>query len=133
MTQSVQSLLNHQFARFLFVGLLNTVVGYCLYAVLWALLDLAPALANALAYGIAVLVAFFFYRGLVFGGAEGGLGPQLARFLLCFAAAFALNQGVLYALYGIANIHPLVAQIFAMATYTVSFFLLNKHIVFASD
>lgn len=133
MTQSVRSLLNDQFVRFLFVGLLNTVVGYCLYVVFWALLALAPAVANALAYGIAVLIAFFFYRGLVFGGAEGGVVAQLARFLLCFVLAFALNQMVLYLLYGIANIHPLVAQIFAMATYTVSFFLLNKYIVFASD
>lgn len=117
--------------RYAIAGLINTAIGYAVFwmALRWA--GFSPEAANALGYGIALSVAFVLNRVFVFEGARLTL-PAALKFALSFLAAFGLNQAVLvYFVEGRALL-PEIAQIFAMATYTVAFYLFNKHFVFSS-
>ena len=76
-----------RFVRFLFVGGLNTLVGYGLFAMLtW--LGLAYPIAIAIATVLGVTFNFQSTGRLVFGGAPVG---RLGRFLGVYALTYLLN------------------------------------------
>ena len=117
--------------RYAVSGVINTVVGYGVFwiALRWA--RLTPEMANAIGYGVALGVAFVLNRVYVFQGARLSVKAGL-RFAISFMAAFTLNQAVLVFLIDRGSLAPEIAQIFAMITYTIAFYLLNKHFVFAA-
>jgi putative flippase GtrA len=118
-----------QFFRYLIAGGINTAVGYGIFLLLFSVLGMNPQWANAISYGIALLVAFFLNKKFVFHG--GALtGDLIARFLLSFILAFALNQVVLVFGYKILTLDARLAQMIAMISYTISFYCLNKFFVF---
>lgn len=87
--------------------------------------------ANALSYVIAVAAAFILYRSFVFRAERGERRVQVLVFVVCLLIAFLLNQFVLFIIVEALAVHPAGAQIVAMATYTLSFYILNKRVVFA--
>lgn len=120
-----------EFIRFLVVGVFNTIAGYAIFLFgLWGLSMNAFA-ANAMSYIIVVFVAYFITAKFVFKKpiAPSGMG----QFLVAFSIAFGLNQAVLLGFDQFTDLRPEIAQVFAMGTYTVVFFLLNKFIVFRSS
>lgn len=131
MTRLLSALLDQSFVRFVLVGLFNTGLGYGLYLSFHYGMNLHPNLANFASYAIAVAVAFFLYRGFVFGAGEGDRTSEVIKFVVCFLAAFLLNQGILYILFEVLAVHAAIAQALAMIVYTVSFYLLNKRVVFS--
>jgi putative flippase GtrA len=119
----------NEFSRYIIAGVVNTATGYGIF---WALLkstSLGPEIANSIGYAIALGVAFILNRVFVFEGARI-FAAAATRFVIAFAIAFLLNQAVLFILFRLLSVRPEIAQIFAMATYTVTFYLLNKHFVF---
>ena len=119
----------NEFNRFLLIGFLNTFLGYSLFLLFLRVLLLSVAISNFLSYFLIIAFSFGIYRKTVFKSAKrGNLTKTL--YLLSFFFAFSLNQIVLY-LFGIkSNLPPEIYQIFAMATYTLVFFYLNKKFVF---
>ncbi len=87
-----------RFFRFLLVGMLNTAVGYGLFA-LFIYLGLHYALANLVATILAVCFNFISTRKLVFKQTGGGRGTATAvRFALVYAVLYGVNVGLLTAL-----------------------------------
>jgi putative flippase GtrA len=119
----------HQLVRFVAVGALNTGVGYSVFLVLALGLGVNPAVSNTISYAIGLTIAYLLYRRFVFG-ATGSTHANVGRFISCFFFAFGLNQAVLNLLIYFAGWAAPIAQIFAMVTYTVVFFVLNKYVVF---
>ncbi len=111
-------------------GVVNTLVGYGVFLAALRLLGLAPEAANALGYAVALALAFTLNRLVVFRGSRASPAAAL-RFALAFALAFAVNQAVLALLVRLAGVEAEIAQVAAMAAYTVLFYLLNKFFVFA--
>lgn len=116
-------------ARYVMAGAANTLVGYLVYWLCLSYIGLTPAWANAVGYAVGLCVAFVLNQVFVFRGSRVTI-PVVFHFLIAFAVAFALNQLVLWIQIDGLEIAPEIAQIGAMMTYTVSFFLLNKFLVF---
>ncbi len=118
-----------EFNRFLLIGFLNTFLGYSLFLLFLRLLQFNVAISNFLSYFLIIAFSFRIYRKTVFNSTKKGSLTKVYYFL-SFFFAFTLNQIVLY-LFGIkSNLPPEIYQIFAMATYTLVFFYLNKKFVF---
>jgi putative flippase GtrA len=113
-----------EFARFVLAGLANTALGYGVFLLLWGWLSAAPGTANAVSYALGLLQSLLLNRWFVFRGARLSAGAVL-RFALGFALAYALNLGTLHALIGL-GLHPALAQIGAMAVYTLAFYAVNR-------
>jgi putative flippase GtrA len=116
-----------RFAAFLVVGLLNTVVGYLLFALL-SLAGLAPTKA---VIGATILGALFNFQSigrLVFG--QGGR-RLLPRFLAVYAGQCALNILALRALATI-GLPPLVAEALVLPPLAVLTYLAMRQFVFGA-
>ncbi|SMQ61823.1 Putative flippase GtrA (transmembrane translocase of bactoprenol-linked glucose) [Pseudidiomarina planktonica] len=117
-----------EFFRFLVVGVINTAVGYGVFYLLLRYLHVQPYLANAIGYCVALSVAFTLSRCFVFNKTYK---PRMVlNFTIAFILAFGLNQITLFLSLNVAGLIPELAQLFAMAVYTVAFFFLNKYFVF---
>ncbi|KZN15803.1 MULTISPECIES: GtrA family protein [Pseudomonas] len=115
--------------KYIFAGIANTVIGYGVFLILVTLFNMNPAYANAIGYGVALIAAFLFNKTFVFSQSTTDRST-IPKFVLAFAISFTLNQLVLMIVYRWIGVHAEVAQIFAMASYTIAFYLLNKEFVF---
>lgn len=111
--------------RYGVAGVLNTAMGYGVFLALHWGLGVDPRLANGLSFGAGLLQSLLLNRWFVFEGARLG-GAEVQRFALGFGVAYALNLLVLSALLAL-GMAAAWAQLFAMATYTVAFYLFNRN------
>lgn len=115
-------------ARFATTGAITTVAGVAVICSAMALLDWPGWKANMAGYAVGVALGFALNRRWTFRHA-GRIAPAAVRYVLAFAIAYLANLGTFLLLEG-AGISPYLAQLGAMAVYTVLFYLLNKLIVF---
>lgn len=94
-----------QLLRFLATGLVNTALGYAVYALLVAA-SLDPTVALVVSYAIGILWNFFSHSRFVFG--NRGLS-RLGAYVLTYLGLFAVNWVLLKAALA-AGIGPLMAQ-----------------------
>ena len=120
-------MIDRRFSRFLAVGVLNTVFGYTVYALL---------LFTGLHYSAALLLAtiagvLFNFRStgrLVFKNRDDS---RLWRFMVVYSASYVLNIGCLRLLHA-AGLGPYVAQGLLVPPMTVLTFFLNRAFVFGA-
>lgn len=113
-----------EFARYLVAGVVNTAVGYAAFLAFFWGIGLGARLANALSYAVGLMVALLLNRLYVFKGATFSAGAVL-RFGVGFGLAYALNLATLNGLLA-AGWRAEIAQIGAMAVYTVGFYGVNR-------
>jgi putative flippase GtrA len=113
-----------QFARFLGVGLLNTLFGYAVFAGL-ILAGVGPMPALVLTYAVGIVFNFFTTGRLVFRGSPG----SFLRFVAAYAAIYAVNVG-LFKVVEAAGAAPLAAQALCLPVVAVFSFLVFKLHVF---
>jgi len=116
---------HRQFVKFLFVGVLNTGVGYGLF-VLFVLFKLGPGISLFLATALGVLFNYLTTGRLVF--AARGLG-RLPYFVAVYGLTFVLNLWSLRFLLS-AGFSPILAQAILLPLMVVLNFALNKIFVF---
>jgi putative flippase GtrA len=114
-----------QFARFLFVGVLNTGFGYGVF-VLFVLLKLGPGIALFVATALGVLFNYMTTGRLVF--AARGLA-RLPYFAVVYGLTFFLNLWSLRFLLS-QGASPIQAQAILLPVMVVLNFALNKMFVF---
>ena len=119
----------NQLSKYLIAGLVNTVVGYGVFWISLRWANYSPETANAIGYAFGLLVAFLLNRFFVFVAASSTIFTVI-RFIFAFAIAFAINQATLYFCFRILMIPAEIAQIIAMVSYTITFYLLNKYYAF---
>lgn len=115
--------------KYTLAGIANTVIGYGVFLALVTLFNMIPAYANAIGYGVALIAAFSLNKFFVFNQSTTDHNT-IPKFILAFAISFIINQLVLMIVYGWIGVHAEIAQIFAMISYTIVFYLLNKEFVF---
>jgi putative flippase GtrA len=114
-----------QFARFLAVGVLNTVFSLTVFAIL-ILLGLSKGLALAIAWVLGVLFNFQTIGRIVFRSYR----PQLLfRFFLGYVAMYVVNLVALNAITSL-GIAPIPAQAILTPFVAVLTFLVNRMLVF---
>jgi putative flippase GtrA len=125
----VRGLWASTFLRFLAVGVLNTAFGYGVYALL-IVLGLQRELALLLATVLGVLFNFKTTAVLVFRSRNPRL---LLRFVLVYAAMYALNAGLLELWCQGMQLGPLLAQALSLPVVVVLTFVAMKSFVFRID
>lgn len=119
----------HEMIKYGLVGVVNTIIGYGIFLICYEWINFSPESANAIGYAFGLCAAFILNKKFVFK--KGKISFSLVvRFLLAFIIAFFFNQITLIALITHSSIWVEIAQIFAMAIYTIMFYLLSKYFVF---
>jgi putative flippase GtrA len=117
-----------RFVRFLLVGLLNTAVGYSIFAALTLSgLGIVPATLGATVMG--ALFNFKSIGSLVFGSTRAKLLP---RFLAVYVLQCGANIGAL-SVFQAAGVSLLIAEAIILPVLAVAGFLLMRHWVFHPD
>ncbi|WP_339495528.1 GtrA family protein [Pseudomonas sp. RA_105y_Pfl2_P56] len=118
-----------QALKYIFAGVANTAIGYGVFLLLVSLFDMNPSYANAIGYVIALIAAFVLNKKFVFNQSTTDRST-IPKFIFAFSISFAINQLILLAGYRWMGLDAEIAQIFAMISYTVAFYVLNKTLVF---
>jgi putative flippase GtrA len=118
-----------QFARFLVVGVLNTLLGYCVIFALMYLAKLTPEISNIGGYAVGLATSYFLNRNYTFNSKQRHSG-EVIRFLLVFFIAYAANFLALLVFIHKVGMHVAISQIVAGLVYVVASYLMNKHYVF---
>ena len=118
-----------QFAKFLGVGVANTLIALLvIYAAKW-LANLGDVAANALGYGVGLSTSFALNSRWTFAH-RGPQLPALAKFLLVALVAYGMNLLTVTAAIHYAGLNGYLAQALGIPPYTVTSFLASKYLVF---
>jgi putative flippase GtrA len=114
-----------RFARFLVIGVFNTIFGYGVFALVY-LATGVPTLAIVLATGIGVLFNFMTTGRVVFGNRDA---RAIIPFVMGYAVTMAINIALVDAFLA-AGINALAAQAFSLPIVVGASYLINAHLVF---
>jgi len=120
--------LSPRFIRFLFVGALNTAVGYGFF-VLFLWIGAAPPLALALAFVCGVIFNFFSTGRLVFGNRDP---RRIFGFCLVYLGLYGINLAALQGLQA-AGLEAMIAQAILVGPMAVLSFLALKKVFRVHD
>ena len=112
-------------ALFVAVGVINTAVGYALFAMLFLILQ-SYRVAVVLAFASGVLFNFFSTGRLVFNSRRGG---ALLPFVAGYLVVLGLNLVLLEVLVGL-GLNALVAQAISLPMLVAASYLINSRVVF---
>lgn len=115
-------------AAFSLVGVANGVVGITVI-VIASLLGAEPVLANLLGYGAGLLVSFTLNSRVTFHSRAVDR-YTVARFLVAFGVAFAVNLLVVKGVADLFVAHKLLTSLSGTPLYVVTFYLLCEYWVF---
>ena len=119
-----------QRVAFLIVGVINTVVGFLVFAGFLVLLGKQRYLVALLcSHVVAVLIAFVLYRFVVFR-VRGHVLADLWRFETVYLSALAVNLVVLPVLVELAHLPVLLAQALIVLVTSLMSYLGHKHYSF---
>lgn len=118
-----------EFARFLTVGVANTLVGLSvIYAAKW-FFKFGDVTANALGYSVGVLASFALNSGWTFSY-RGPRLSALAKFLLVALTAYSMNLLTVMMAINFIGLNEYVAQALGVVPYTLTSYYASKYIVF---
>jgi len=118
-----------RFARFATVGVLATATHTLVFALAieWARIEAVTA--NALAFGVAVLVGYALNRRWTFA-AHGGEHARLWRYVVAALVGLALNSAVMYVVVHRVHWSPYAGLVVALLLVPLVSFALNQLWVF---
>lgn len=122
-------MIGNSFIRFALVGLLNTAVGYGVILFLHYKFDFTPAFANLGGYLIGALISYLLNRSFTFSSTRPH-SEAIPRFIFIAAVCFAINLTVLHLALSMLSFNFELAQALALTTYTASFYLASRFIIF---
>lgn len=115
----------HRLGRFFVVGILNTVFGYSVFAMLvLAAVPAQPALIVATISGVAF--NYFTTGHIVFADADSS---AFSAFVLVYAASYLLNAIALHQLVG-AGLSPLFSQLVLLPIVAIGNYVALRYFVF---
>ena len=121
----------NQFIRFIFVGAVNTGLGYVIIFACMYLADLSPELSNLIGYVVGLVLSYFFHRSYTFRSTQQRK-TEFIHFVVVFLVAYCANLAALTVLVRTVGIHAGTSQVIAGAIYAGISYLLNKCYVFRS-
>ena len=118
-----------QFLRFLTVGVVNTVFGYCIIFACMYLAGLSAEVSNVVGYAFGLVTSYLLNRHYTFKSKQQHRG-EIIRFMAVFAIAYAANFIALIVLIRELGVHEGMSQILAGAVYVLASYAMNKFYVF---
>ena len=135
----------YQFARYIVVGVLNTLVTLLVIYLCKSWLGINLWISNALGYIAGVINSFLWNKIWVFRSRDTGYRSEALRFAVGFAVCYALQFGVTWMFNAMIghiewDITPSftisgygIATIIGMGVYTVANFIFNRLITFRTS
>ncbi|WP_201838710.1 GtrA family protein [Microvirga zambiensis] len=117
-----------RFTLFLVAGLLNTAVGYSIYALL-IMLSLIPELALLVATGLGLIFNFYSTGKIAFAGATK---RYFLRFVAVYGAVYLLNASTLRILI-MNGLDPLLSQVMLLPMNVILTFIALRAYVFQEN
>ena len=124
----IKNLLNKQEIRFLFVGGLNTIVGYGIYAIL-VYFQLNYLLANTISTLLGVAHSYLWNRFFTFKSKEKA-GKELIKFISVYLLSYILGSFTLFFFKSILNISPYFAGLINLIFTTLISWFGHKNFSF---
>ena len=119
-----------QWLRFVVVGISNTVLSWCVYAVLEHA-GVHYLLASGLAFVLGALNSYVLNRRWTFHS-RGRRVPEAVRFCVIQCVGLGIDVGLLYVLTQDAGVHHLIAQALVFPVASVVTFGLSRQWAFAA-
>lgn len=116
-------------ARYILVGLANTAVGYGVILILQLQYGMHPVAANASGYLLGLLMSYAMNRRYTFRS-QRDHATSLPAFAAAAAICYLLNVGVLQLSSTLFALPAPIAQALAIGTYTFTFYIANRYVVF---
>jgi putative flippase GtrA len=117
--------------RYGLVGVVNTAVGLAVILLGMNVVGLHYALANALGYGLGLIVSYLLNRRFTFRSSRRIVSGEPLLFLFVFGISYAVQMGLLILCVELLRMNRSLAQILAMGVYTACGYLGNKFITFS--
>jgi len=118
-----------ELARFIAVGVSNTLIGLTvIYVAKWAF-HVGDAPANGIGYAVGLAVSFTLNSRWTFSY-RGSQRTAFIKFMVAALAAYGMNLLVVMLLIHSAGVNSYVAQALGMPVYTVIFYFSTKYFVF---
>lgn len=118
-----------QFARFVAVGIVNTLFGYALIFGFMFIAGWSPEASNVAGYAIGLVSSYLMNRSITFRSSNERRS-EFVRFLVVFAIAFGANFAALWILLHGLDVRDWLAQILAGVVYVATSYMLNRTYVF---
>ena len=118
-----------QFFRFLTVGVINTILGYCVIFACMYVGKMSPESSNVAGYAVGLVASYTLNRGYTFNSQQNRRS-EIVRFLAVFIIAYVSNFAILVIIIHKIGIHKGVSQVLAGLVYVIASFLMNKYYVF---
>ena len=115
--EGIAWLFKNKKVRFLFVGGLNTLVGYGSYA-LFIFLGLNPYFATTLSTIIGVINSYFWNKYFTFRVKEKSIGEAI-RFIVVYAVSYAVNLSLIYIFVDVLGLNAYVAGAICLLMVTI--------------
>ena len=117
--------------RFLFVGGLNTIVGYGIYAIL-IFLNIHYLLSNTISTILGVLHSYLWNRFFTFKSKEKA-GKELLKFVLVYIISYLIGMVSLYCFTGLLKLSPYIAGLINLFFTTLISWFGHKYFSFNSN
>lgn len=121
-----------QFIVFCGVGSINTVIGLAVILILSEIFGVHYILANALGYGVGLIIGFILHRAITFKNQSNDQKPktEFVKFITVFALAYGVQLAGLVFMVQILELYDWLGQILAIGIYTVINYLGNRIFTF---
>lgn len=118
-----------QLAKYIVVGVANTLLGYAIIFACMYLLGLSAEISNVIGYALGLVISYVMHRNFTFNSTQRRT-TEVVRFVVVFAVAYLLNLGTLMLLIHHLQVHEAVAQVVAGVVYVGASFVMQKFYVF---
>lgn len=115
-----------QFVKFGLVGVLNTLVHYLVFLLLYRLAGLAVTVASAIGYMVGVANSFILNRRWTFRVSGSGAGSEFVKFTVVNIISMGINLLILQVVISLGGVIPEIAQVLAILCTLVVNFTGNK-------
>lgn len=120
--------LKNSFSLYLFIGLINTVIGYIIIFSLM-IIKFSPEISNFIGYMVCIFLSFYLNEKYNFKS-NVKYSKGLAKFLIAMGIAYLFNLASVEISIKILSINSYVSQILGGVVYTITGYLLSKFFVF---
>lgn len=118
--------MNYEIIRFLFIGILNTIVGYFVFSIIY-LVSNSEIISLFLAYIFGILFNFKTYSKYVFRSSDKQI---FINFIMVYVGVFLANSLLLKLFINTLMINAYLSQIMSIIIVTPILYLLQKKYVF---
>lgn len=116
------------FSKFIFVGILNTVVGYGLFALL-IYLNVFYLLSLTISHIAATIHSYLWNRFFTFKS-QNNITKEMPKFAAVYTLIYLANFVLLYVAVDLLQFNALIAQLFILGVVTIISFLGQRYWTF---